>query len=113
MNETILHDWNSILTEFDTSQMSAKAFADSKGIKTTTFYWQLRKRKNNAAKTSAQQLPIDNKTEPVFIPIVPKPATIANQSCISVSVGDVSINVEPGFDKQLLREVIQVLKTVC
>jgi hypothetical protein len=46
----------------------------------------------------------------VFIPVISEPAGTGR---ISVTVGGATINIEPGFDQQMLADVVRVLGAVC
>jgi hypothetical protein len=98
-------NWNKILEEFDKSGLRVKDFSEKNGIKPNSLYWQLRKRRN--ASDSATKAPQD---APVFIPVISEPAGTGK---ISVTVGHATINIEPGFDQQMLADVVRALGAVC
>jgi hypothetical protein len=98
-------NWNKILEEFAESGLPAKTFAEKNGIKPNSLYWQLRKRRS--ASGSVTEEPQDR---PVFIPVISEPAGTGK---ISVTVGRATINIEPGFDQQMLADVVRALGAVC
>jgi hypothetical protein len=98
-------NWNKTLKEFAESGLPAKTFAEKNGIKPNSLYWQLRKRRS--ASGSVTEEPQDR---PVFIPVISEPAGTGK---ISVTVGHATINIEPGFDQQMLADVVRALGAVC
>jgi hypothetical protein len=98
-------NWNKILQEFAESGLPAKTFAEKNGIKPNSLYWQLRKRRSTSE-------PVTEETQdmPVFIPVISEPSGTGK---ISVTVGRATINIEPGFDQQMLADVVRALGAVC
>ena len=106
-NNNNLIDWTKLLSEFDKSGLSASRFAKEHGIKTTSMYWQLRKRRDADHSVSTAE-------EPAFIPVltIPEISDLPTAQ-LTISVGAVSIQIEPGFNHQLLAEAVRVLTSVC
>jgi hypothetical protein len=98
-------NWTKILKEFDKSGLTAMAFAKENGIKPTSLYWQLRKRRS-----ASEPVTEEPQDMPVFIPVISEPAGTGK---ISVTVGRATINIEPGFDQQMLADVVRALGAVC
>jgi hypothetical protein len=107
MNDTTVTtiNWNKILKEFAESGLPVKTFAEKKGIKPNSLYWQIRKRRN-----ASMPVKVTLQDKPVFIPVISESADAGK---ISVIVGHATINIEPGFDQQMLADIVRALGAVC
>lgn len=98
---SIQSQWLERITAWEASKLSQSAFCKQHGLVYGTFvYWRSQLKKLNAMATQP---------EPVsFLPITLKPA---NQTSLILRINDQhSIELCPGFDPVLLRQVVQVVQ---
>ena len=95
--------WETTVTEFRTSGLSAAAFCRQAGIKASTFhYWVKKLDMDQRDAEIAEKLP-----EWISIPIKLEPANI------SVRIGQVTIDVGSGCDETLLMLVLKTVMATC
>jgi len=98
--------WAERVAEFEASGQNTTEWCSEHGIKTAQLRYWLRKYRhqenanNKAATPQWQALEVDNRT--------------SNEgSELKIRVGSAVIEVKPGFDKKLLRELIDALSGPC
>lgn len=95
--------WQQQVDIFEKSGLSRKAFCEQKQIKISTLeYW--RRKQNKHSQRSRQE----NAGE--WIPIQIKDS---KSSGIVLRVGRIAIEINQGFDRALLVEVLQTIGTAC
>ncbi|MGG0174096.1 hypothetical protein ABEY25_28910 [Paenibacillus dokdonensis] len=68
-------------------------------------YWMRKFKKGNATATSSSKS---------FIPLTTiESISVTSPSLLVVRVGSASIELQSGFDPQLLREIVEALRTSC
>jgi len=107
-------DYEKLLTEQESSGLSLRAFAESRGVNVATFYgWHRRLRPKRAQ---------HKKGGPALVPVrVVDPVTEATPACgpappqtFEVTIpGERVISVPVGFDAQELRRLLSVLDSSC
>ena len=104
INDSNNYNWDELILNYESSGLSIPKWSELHKINKSKVYWQIKKRRRQSNPM------IPGSCAPVFIPIQ---ASTKESSAIKLSVGDVSITVMPGFDRLLLKEVIQVLASLC
>ena len=97
-------EWEQRLAEFSASGQTAKAWCEQNQIKPHQFfYWQRRLRsvESDAASQPVRWMSLDYDFQPT---------TLETGSKISVQIGRASIQIEKGFDPDLLLEVARLLQ---
>ena len=97
-------EWEQRLTEFSASGQTTKAWCEQNQIKPHQFfYWKRRLRSNESDATSqpVRWLSLDYDFQPV---------ASASGSRITVQIGRAAIQIEKGFDPDLLLEVARLLQ---
>lgn len=94
-------EWEQRLKEFRASGKTAKAWCAAREIKLNRFwYWSRKLRTQNQKDSSAEEvqwLSVQMDEPPL------------QETTLTVQVGNVSIEVKPGFNPTLLQQVIQAL----
>jgi len=96
-NEELRNTWAARVGEFRTSGQSAKAWCAEHNLKPSQLWYWLRKDKEYAELT--QWVPVD--------------LGEGLESSVTVRVGQVGVEVRPGFDPKLLLSVVKALVTLC
>ena len=97
-------EWTQRLAEFASSNQTAKTWCEQNQIKPHQFfYWQRRLRsiESDSTKQPVQWLSLDYDFQPT---------TCTSSSKVSVQIGRVLIQIEKGFDPDLLLEVARLLQ---
>lgn len=136
MSKQKSYDWNSLRSEFQSSELSYAAFAKSKGIPASTAYGHLKDiiaAKMTATEESKVQNEVAPQDETTFValdifnpddyePERPdvtfiKSADVANGSKatqpIELKVSNISLMLNAGFDKTCLKDVLEVILEIC
>ncbi|AJY73426.1 IS66 family insertion sequence element accessory protein TnpA [Paenibacillus beijingensis] len=101
-------DWSSRIEDYRTSNLSMAAWCDAQQVtKEQLKYW-LRKLK-------VVYSDADGPVTPSWVPLkVSDPIqSITHESSLVVRIGSVQIEIRPGFDQRLLKEVVQSLEEPC
>lgn len=98
-------DWRANIAAYRASGETQTQWCKQNNINYNTFkFWlQKEKKETNNHKQPKQWLEIGIK----------KPESIANTSELTIWIGAASLTVKPGFDRQLLLDVIKTLATIC
>lgn len=96
--------WEQRLAEFESSGDRIKAWCQEQGIRESQFYYWRRKLRTKPVEKEEPvkwiSLALDNGKQG------------SNPDSIAVHIGQVTIEVNKGFDHHLLREIVQVLQTI-
>ena len=90
--------WAARLADFKASGQSARAWCAGQGVNPRQLWYWLKKEKEESAEPKLSWLPL-NLSDTSF------------QNALVIRVGRVAIDVKPGFDPQLLLEVVKTLVT--
>lgn len=98
-------DYRQLLTEHERSNLTLKAFAESRGIKPQTLYaWHRRLRR----------APDPVAIVPVQVVETANRGTVASARCFEVTISnDLVVSVPPGFDANELERLMSVLGSRC
>jgi hypothetical protein len=105
--------WGELVAAWEASGRSALSFADEHGIAESSLRWWrtelARRARKEAPKRSPGPRPAGALAMPVARVVRAGEEKGATRGQVSVVVGSARIVVEAGFDRQLLREVVQAL----
>ena len=91
--------WNERIQEFRASGLSQKAWCEKQGLQIGQLGYWLRKSKTEANRSNGRWLTL---------------STIApSGSGISLRIGSMVLEIERGFDQEVLADVVHSLMTVC
>lgn len=97
--------WEQYLAEYETSGQTVKAWCQEQAIKESRFYyWQRKMRMEQTQKEQPVKwlsLDLDHH----------KQASLSFD-CITVNIGQATIELRTGFDQDLFREIVQALQTL-
>jgi hypothetical protein len=101
-NAAVQDKWRGLLAEFESSGLTVREFCRKQGLVFHQFkYWKQKLQDDSVAPS------------PRFAKVVAKGdsrvARAVVADCLTVEVGNIRIGVRPGFDRSLLRELLQVL----
>jgi len=106
-NTAYRSEWESRVISFKSSGMGVTDWCKANDVKLHRFkYWLYKRKSSNSAsvaKNNKQWIAIE--TAPV--------ASSMQENAMIVKVGQASIQVKPGFDPVLLRDVVKVLAGSC
>lgn len=130
-NKPKTYNWDQLRAEFRSSSLSYAAFAREKGIADSTAYKHLRdiieskssvSNDNTIEDESLDFLPVELVTEDDFDvpevtfiktrPTVEQP-DISTNTPIEIKVGNFSIALTSGFDKNTFKDALEVLNELC
>lgn len=99
------NDWNAIVTAYKTSGQSQTQWCRTNKVNLNNLrYWlQKEKKATPLAETNCQWVTLDIRA--------PKPTGCTQQ--LTLHIGQVCIEVNPGFDPQLLSDIIRTIIAVC
>lgn len=96
--------WEQRLAEFESSGTRIKVWCQEQGIRENQFYYWRRKLRSKPVEKEERvkwlSLALDNGKQG------------SDHDSIAVHIGQVTIEVNKGFDHHLLREIVQVLQTI-
>ena len=95
--------WEQMLTEYRNSSMTVKEWCQSKGIKESTLFYWMRRLKLNGDKK-------DSNTRWASVSIS---TNASSQSCITLTYGGFKIDINSGFDKNTLTDLLAVVIGLC
>lgn len=97
--------WEQRLAEYETSDQNVTAWCKEQLIKVNQFYYWRKKLRSDQAENDqpVKWLPLDLD--------LCKQASFAADS-IAVHVGQVTVEVRKGFDQNLFREIVQILRII-
>ena len=104
MRKKYNRNWDKIYAEYLESDLSQSEYARLKSIPLSTLSKHFTKfNKLQVAQTEAD-------SEISFLPVNINPVSSVSDSTISILYRDCSISLNPGFDKNTLRDIVGVLK---
>ena len=105
-SQDISKDWQRHVQAFERSGMTRRHYCEQNQIRLYQLdYWRKKVRKVN----SVAETPTTN-----FIPVrIRDDQAVGQSSVICLRVGRLAIEVRPGFDRDLLAEVIRVVDPTC
>jgi hypothetical protein len=109
--------WRRIVMKQPTSGLSIRDWCDSQGVSEPSFYaWrrELAHRAVEQTKPTSDASTADRFVE-LELPPLAKSALAVGVAALSIVVGDVRVEVAPGFDGPTLRQLLEVLRgtTAC
>jgi hypothetical protein len=93
--------WEKRLAECEASGKSALAWCNENSISKNQFYYWRRKLRGNHAEKEQPIKWLQFDVEPMLA-----------KDSIAVHIGQVTIEINKGFDQNLFREIVQILQTV-
>lgn len=107
LNEQRQHEWEVLVSDFLSSGLKMTHWCSTNHVALGQMKYWTRKFK----KAAALAAPAPSKS---FVPLtVIEPAAHTSPSSLVVHVGCASMTLQPGFDPQLLREVVEALSQSC
>lgn len=105
MGSKLSNIWEDRLVQYEASGKSITAWCKEQAIRENQFYyWRKKLRSGQPEKTqSVQWLPLEFQHT--------QKARLAAGS-ITVHIGQTAVEIRKGFDRQLLRNIVQVLQTI-
>ena len=91
--------WNERIQDFRTSGLSQKAWCEEHGLQVGQLGYWLRKSKTQASSSNGRWLSLDT----IALP----------GSGISLRIGSMVLEIERGFDQEVLADVVRSLMAVC
>jgi len=105
--------WSELVRAWRASGQTARAFAISRNVSDSSLRcWEKQLAKRSEAATASPSAPSSKSTtRPPSLARVVRPGEVVSDedASIAVVVGDITIAVRRGFDRALLREVVQAL----
>ncbi|MGG1553388.1 IS66 family insertion sequence element accessory protein TnpA [Paenibacillus ferrarius] len=101
-------DWSARLKDYRASDLSMVAWCDANQVtKEQLKYW--------IRKLKVVHLEADGPISPSWVPLKVSDSiqSITPESSLIVRIGSAQIEIRPGFDPRLLREVVQSLEEPC
>ena len=108
-NEKLEKIWTEKIEDFKKSGLSQKDWCEANDLTCNQLkYWLYKSRIG----TDQSQ---NTKRDPKWIPVDVKEDTdsIKNDDKLILKIGDISIEINPGYNKELLSDVLSLLKSVC
>jgi len=105
-NPEVTRSWRKHVQEFESSGLTRNRYCQGTGIKVYQLdYWRKKLRKLDATGKGAAK---------GWIPLqIRDDQEIEKGSGVCLRIGRLSIEVKPGFDRQLLAEVIRIVDPIC
>lgn len=94
-----------MLSDYRNSGMTSNAWCLSKGIKKSTLYYWMKRLKAKSSKTD-----INTKWAELSFPAH---ALTPSSSCITLKIGKFSLDIQSGFEKSALENVLEVVMQLC
>ncbi|UMZ72530.1 IS66 family insertion sequence element accessory protein TnpA [Natranaerofaba carboxydovora] len=98
-NEQLRAEWKERVSAFRASGQTAKDWAKANGVKLNRLRYWCRKYKEDAPSKETKWSPVE--------------VDYSDESNITVKVGKASIEVKPGYDKSLLKDLVNTLSGLC
>jgi len=108
-NNDINKLWQQRIADFKKSGMSQKDWCKDNNVTNNQLqYWLYRK------KSLQKESSIPSNTSTEWIPVdVSEEISIPKNDKLILKIGAVSIEIEPGYNKELLSDLISTLKSIC
>ena len=106
--------WQSLIREQQNSQMTVKAFCQSKGVSSSTYYKQLRKLREETIKSLPITVPQKANEQPVeFMPLEIKSPIPQTKAAVIIHLPSATIEIPDGMSPQTVEAVLIALKKTC
>ena len=102
-NQELRAEWKKRVAAFKASGQTAKEWSKEKNVKLNRLHYWCRKYKEDAPSKETKWAPVE---------LGYLDATQTNSN-ITVKVGKASIEVKPGYDRNLLRDLVNTLSGIC
>lgn len=106
--------WAEVIREWDSSGLSGAAFASERGIAEKTLRWWktelVRRARDEGRRRPPRREPRPGSASAVPMAKVVRLGGERSSPHVSIVVGRARIDVEAGFDRQLLRDVVRALE---
>jgi hypothetical protein len=103
-NQELRRQWEAKVAEFHNSVLSTKQWAETNNVKLSQLRYWIRKLKSPDN--------IKNQSPKWFSVDIGDGAETTTSSSLSVKVGKATIEVKPGFNPSLLKEVVRTLEAL-
>lgn len=100
MDSNLANIWEQRLSEFEQSGQTITAWCRHNKVRTNQFYYWRRKLRQEKGQDQSQ------------IKWVAVTHNLVKTSGITITLGQIKVEINPGFDQKLLREVIEVLTSL-
>ena len=100
--EQLRKDWEARIADFKSSGQSAKEWCNANNIKPSKLHYWLRKFKSDEQSSgSSQWLPVEVDD------------THSNGHAVVIKIGKAAVEIKPGYDRELLFDVLRTLSALC
>jgi len=97
--------WEHLLSDYRSSSMTANEWCQSNQVKRSIFYYWMRKLKTKSSE--------DINTKWASIPLPNVQVVALPSSPITLKIGDFSLEIESGFEKVALKDILSVAIQLC
>jgi len=94
-------EWEQLLLDFKGSDMTTKAWCESKGITKVALYYWMKKLNFTKEKVKWAKIPIKDSE------------TTISSSFITIKVANFLLEIKSGFNKSELKDILNVVKQLC
>ena len=103
LNPAKAKQWRQHFEAYRSGDLTRKAYCQKNQIKESTFgYW--------CKKMKRAENGLDKVTEPMWIPLQ---VSEERSASIDIRIGNITLEIKPGFDKTLLVELLRVIGALC
>ncbi|WP_018665036.1 IS66 family insertion sequence element accessory protein TnpA [Heyndrickxia acidiproducens] len=103
-NSELRKQWELRIAAFRSSGLTQAKWCEANQLKLHQLKYWLKRIEVPSSKTNSA---------PSFAPLLIEEPKQSDQDTLQVKIGNISIEVKPGFDPSLFADVVKVLKTVC
>jgi hypothetical protein len=97
-------EWKRLIASYRASGQTQAKWCEANNLKLHQFKYWLKRIEGSTPKSAPAAS---------FTPVVIEEPTLRLDDTLQVKIGEVSIEVKPGFNPSLLAEVVRTLKTLC
>lgn len=105
MTKANSQQWEQLISDYRSSGMTGKAWCKEKGIKESTLYYWIKRAKNKSSKT-------ESNTKWASLSLT-EGFRKTSAAAITIKLRDFSLEIEPGFDKAALVDVLSIVMQLC
>ena len=101
-------EWRQRVADFKASGKSGAAWCAERGIKPHLLYYWVQRLASSTEEVT------DNSRQKSWMPVEIEDRPLSPQGKgLELRIGNVAVEVRPGFDEKLLRDVVRVLSALC
>lgn len=112
-----LQEWAQIISDCQSSDMTVAAWCEINNINIKTYYYWLRKVRNHTLEHTpalTEKLPAPVEDKPVTFKRLEVESPVSGmQPAVIVHLGNATVEISAGTDRQTVEAVLQALKAVC